>query len=1602
MRDRFETQGLLYQLYYQLKGKDSEFLLDNINNFKLICEIIEMAYQKGYVFEISEDIIQLIKNSEDFRIIANIIKRLYNLEIDACRELRWGIVYLINRGYISNIKELLNLDEFFQKVDKEISLRFRKTLKPSEYAIRYTDYLVGYLPLLKVITFQDNSPLTESLLRMVVAIHRIVLARIEKEPKERRKDARESSINELCCHNKWYRFEEQGLLYRIYIELERWIKNENDFVLICSVVEESYQNGYIFEKIPEEIMQLIEDTKDLHILLDIIKRLYNLRIDAYKELKRAITCLIKEGDIYNTIGSQGLDKFLRKVKENSLSTSQVSRSTKIFTSSPIEIEKEYTKAPAIKLILPVVSGHLSYCLYNKGVNPIVKIYKKASRVFGEYRLIIKEEILRLLNGLRKRGINENYQSNKGILYYERNRSTSNPQNNLFTKIIASSALNKAGPEGLLRELEEKLSKLEIREYCIPDILKNLSERRQDQILKIVPLFIELTERLSDRKIDNFHRKHYIGDFLEELSKEENPVPILKKILNPSNRLLDLAEKIDYVDYIFYPILINLFKKHKRLIPKVTQLFIKLKEELSSLEIPEEISIGEIERHIAIRDGNIEELLINLSEKHQTQILKITKLFIELTEKLSKLKMKDEKVLRLLINLSKKHEDQILKITPLLIKVAEKLSKLEIRDNIRGEKILRLLINLSERHQDKILKITFIDLAEEISKLKIKDEKASKIFRILFGEENPVPILKKILDLSNRLLDLTQALDKKLKMDGYEIVDILLNLTKKQENLIPEIAQLFIELTEKLFKLKIKDDKTGKIFKIFSVLSKEENPVPILKKILNPSYKLLDLTQKLAKNKKLEMDGYDIGDILVNLSKKQEDLISKIAHLFIKLPEEFSKFKIFHKKAGKILKRLSQRQGNLIFEIAQEPLNLADKLSRKLPKEVDTYCILYPLFLIPSSGEFSFYDIASDLHGVAVFLFTSTIPLNISFGKRPLNIDSTQIPPESLPEFESLNGLLNKLGFTNPSILHQTSRRLLIEVRDPRDKKTYIYLKIATFQDEISRLQSESITYQRLRELREEGKLGNYQGSIPEPIVIEGKYVFKIKFYSDKEPLHQESGNKSPYKTKDGYYVCMGHTMNKEEKEEIFNYPDEKTYTPNKAIKHIKTLLFFLKELGIAYREIVSLFHNLWPSETYNLNESSLGDIPDIATQLQNPNIRGKKGTLMDLSPEHYLKVEEDGINITRLLNWFREVCFQMILVSGYCFRKRENAQKELLKVIEEGLIKELYYGITGKNPLQEKPYLKEAWKYCTEEIIEEMRRERGVFRDFGYSPCELIIGFLDYLAVKMFVDLLFKEASPSLPNRKFTVLLKGSQLLSKLLSILGRGVFVGGSERNTGARFKLRLEKGNSVLDNNEDSFSSSPLNPLWAIRTAGVAMPIFSLRTKGDFGIGDIKAAYLFIEWLAKMGQSIWLHLPIQQTDVLFNKHPSPFNPISAFAKEPLYICVEEIIDVKNSEEAQNLIKGYEERRALAELRLQKRVNYKEVRDIKYSIFRAGFKRFIEEEFDRGTERDLAFKEFLKKNRYWIEDYGLGIALMCHLKETDWKKWPEGLKTRQPQVLEC
>lgn len=177
------------------------------------------------------------------------------------------------------------------------------------------------------------------------------------------------------------------------------------------------------------------------------------------------------------------------------------------------------------------------------------------------------------------------------------------------------------------------------------------------------------------------------------------------------------------------------------------------------------------------------------------------------------------------------------------------------------------------------------------------------------------------------------------------------------------------------------------------------------------------------------------------------------------------------------------------------------------------------------------------------------------------------------------------------------------------------------------------------------------------------------------------------------------------------------------------------------------------------------------------------------------------------------------------------------------------------------------------------------------------------------------------------------------------------------------------------DGFILLP-NNTW--RAAGVAIPVFSLRSKNSFGIGEFNDLKLLSDWCAKTGLKLIQILPVNDTTATHSWLDSyPYAAISAFALHPLYLNLEDLA----GKEYADLIKPL--RKKQKQLNELPDINYDEVLKIKEGTIRELFE-LKKEDF----LKDEDYHEFFKKNKHWLVPY----AAFCYLRDkngtSDFNQW--------------
>ncbi|MDE6333170.1 MAG: 4-alpha-glucanotransferase [Muribaculaceae bacterium] len=163
-------------------------------------------------------------------------------------------------------------------------------------------------------------------------------------------------------------------------------------------------------------------------------------------------------------------------------------------------------------------------------------------------------------------------------------------------------------------------------------------------------------------------------------------------------------------------------------------------------------------------------------------------------------------------------------------------------------------------------------------------------------------------------------------------------------------------------------------------------------------------------------------------------------------------------------------------------------------------------------------------------------------------------------------------------------------------------------------------------------------------------------------------------------------------------------------------------------------------------------------------------------------------------------------------------------------------------------------------------------------------------------------------------------------------------------------------------------VNPQSPWKGAGTAIPVFSLRSEEDFGVGDFFDLIKMIDWCASTGQTFLQLLPINDTTMTHTWQDSyPYNANSCFALHPMFLRLEELGLLADKDRRSY----YDNLRN--ELNSLLQVDYERVNQAKIEYFHEIFA----QEGER-TVKSADFKSFVAKNEHWLMPY----AAFCVLRD--------------------
>ncbi len=164
----------------------------------------------------------------------------------------------------------------------------------------------------------------------------------------------------------------------------------------------------------------------------------------------------------------------------------------------------------------------------------------------------------------------------------------------------------------------------------------------------------------------------------------------------------------------------------------------------------------------------------------------------------------------------------------------------------------------------------------------------------------------------------------------------------------------------------------------------------------------------------------------------------------------------------------------------------------------------------------------------------------------------------------------------------------------------------------------------------------------------------------------------------------------------------------------------------------------------------------------------------------------------------------------------------------------------------------------------------------------------------------------------------------------------------------------------------------------AGVAIPVFSLRSDKSAGVGEFADIKLLADWASKVGLKLIQILPINDTTATHTWMDSyPYAAISAFALHPMFIRLEDMVEDGQA----SILKPYLPK--IKELNNQGQVDYDGVMSVKWEVLR-----LLYAKNGKATLGSKDFANFFNQNKDWLVGYSAFSYLRDLHGTVDFNLW--------------
>ena len=198
-----------------------------------------------------------------------------------------------------------------------------------------------------------------------------------------------------------------------------------------------------------------------------------------------------------------------------------------------------------------------------------------------------------------------------------------------------------------------------------------------------------------------------------------------------------------------------------------------------------------------------------------------------------------------------------------------------------------------------------------------------------------------------------------------------------------------------------------------------------------------------------------------------------------------------------------------------------------------------------------------------------------------------------------------------------------------------------------------------------------------------------------------------------------------------------------------------------------------------------------------------------------------------------------------------------------------------------------------------------------------------------------------------------------------------------------------------------------------GLVANLYSIRSRNDWGVGDISDLATLAEWAGSLGADF---VGVNPLHALLNRRHeiSPYSPISRLFRNPIYIDVLKVPELEAAPELGERLSSLEATSAIDALRETPAVRYEQVMAVKGVALDALHRVFLQRVRGTGSDRDRAYDQYLARTGPALTRFAIWMTIAGERRGTrvgarqrrageggsDWRTWPAELRDPESRAV--